>query len=58
MIWYVMELNHLGIRNHVPEIMYKAFEIAGYSRESMKIHGMINTKAGNPAAALHQVFIE
>ncbi|MFX8493142.1 amino acid--tRNA ligase-related protein, partial [Acinetobacter baumannii] len=27
-----VELSSGAIRNHLPEIMYKAFEIAGYSR--------------------------
>ncbi len=35
MIWYVMGLNCLSgaIRNHLPEVMYRAFEIAGYGAE-------------------------
>jgi len=32
------ELGSGAIRNHQPEIMYKAFEIAGYSRESVDSH--------------------
>ncbi|MFN2351732.1 MAG: aspartate--tRNA ligase [Kiritimatiellia bacterium] len=38
------ELSSGAIRNHKPEIMYKAFEIAGYSREEVdrKFSGMIN----------------
>jgi aspartyl-tRNA synthetase len=30
-----IELSSGAIRNHQPEIMYKAFEIAGYSRETV-----------------------
>ena len=39
-----IELSSGAIRNHVPEIMYKAFEIAGYSKEEVveKFSGMIN----------------
>ena len=39
-----IELSSGAIRNHVPEIMYKAFEIAGYSKEEVidKFGGMIN----------------
>lgn len=37
------ELASGGIRNHLPDIMYKAFEIVGYSREQVdeKFGGMI-----------------
>jgi aspartyl-tRNA synthetase len=33
-----------AIRNHIPEIMFKAFELAGYNKEQVtdKFGGMIN----------------
>ena len=39
-----VELSSGAIRNHVPEIMYKAFEIAGYNKVQVheKFGGMIN----------------
>ena len=39
-----VELSSGAIRNHVPEIMYKAFEIAGYSKDQVheKFGGIIN----------------
>jgi len=46
-----IELSSGAIRNHRPEIMYKAFEIAGYSREEVDTNfaGMINAfKFGAP----------
>ncbi|BAK66184.1 aspartyl-tRNA synthetase [Sphingobium sp. SYK-6] len=46
-----VELSSGAIRNHKPEIMYKAFEIAGYSREDVDTNfaGMINAfKYGAP----------
>jgi aspartyl-tRNA synthetase len=46
-----VELSSGAIRNHRPEIMYKAFEIAGYTREQVDIDfaGMINAfKFGAP----------
>ena len=46
-----IELSSGAIRNHRPEIMYKAFEIAGYSREDVDANfaGMINAfKFGAP----------
>ena len=46
-----VELSSGAIRNHVPEIMYKAFEIAGYGPEVVekKFPGMINAfKFGAP----------
>ena len=46
-----IEISSGAIRNHKPEIMYKAFEIAGYSREDVdkKFAGMINAfKFGAP----------
>jgi aspartyl-tRNA synthetase len=46
-----VELSSGAIRNHRPEIMYKAFEIAGYSREEVDTNfsGMINAfKYGAP----------
>ena len=45
------ELSSGAIRNHKPEIMYKAFEIAGYSREDVDANfsGMIEAfKLGAP----------
>jgi aspartyl-tRNA synthetase len=45
------ELSSGAIRNHKPEIMYKAFEIAGYSREEVDANfsGMIEAfKLGAP----------
>jgi aspartyl-tRNA synthetase len=46
-----VELSSGAIRNHRPEIMYKAFEIAGYSQEQVDANfsGMINAfKFGAP----------
>jgi aspartyl-tRNA synthetase len=46
-----VELSSGAIRNHRPEIMYKAFEIAGYSQEQVdhNFSGMINAfKYGAP----------
>jgi aspartyl-tRNA synthetase len=46
-----VELSSGAIRNHRPDIMYKAFEIAGYTREHVdeKFSGMINAfKCGAP----------
>ncbi|MEE2995960.1 MAG: aspartate--tRNA ligase [Pseudomonadota bacterium] len=46
-----IELSSGAIRNHRPEIMYKAFEIAGYSQEKVETEfaGMINAlKFGAP----------
>ncbi len=46
-----VELSSGAIRNHRPEIMYKAFEIAGYSKEDVDTNfaGMINAfKFGAP----------
>lgn len=46
-----VELSSGAIRNHKPEIMYKAFEIAGYSQEDVdqKFGGMIRAfKFGAP----------
>ncbi|HEX8223430.1 MAG TPA: aspartate--tRNA ligase [Allosphingosinicella sp.] len=46
-----VELSSGAIRNHRPDIMYKAFEIAGYSREDVDANfsGMINAfKFGAP----------
>ncbi len=39
-----VELSSGAIRNHKPEIMYKAFEIAGYTRKDLedKFSGMLN----------------
>ncbi len=46
-----VELSSGAIRNHKPEIMYKAFEIAGYSKEDLekRFSGMLNAlKFGAP----------
>jgi len=46
-----VELSSGAIRNHKPEIMYKAFEIAGYSKKDVesKFSGMLNAlKYGAP----------
>ncbi len=46
-----IELSSGAIRNHTPEIMYKAFEIAGYSKQTVdeKFGGMIKAlKFGAP----------
>ena len=46
-----IELSSGAIRNHQPEVMYKAFEIAGYDRSVVdeKFGGMINAfKLGAP----------
>ena len=39
-----MELSSGAIRNHIPELMYKLFSIAGYSKKDVneKFSGMIN----------------
>ena len=45
------ELSSGAIRNHRPDIMYKAFEIAGYGREEVeqRFGGMLNAlKFGAP----------
>ena len=46
-----IELSSGAIRNHIPELMYKLFEIAGYSKSHVetKFSGMINAlKYGAP----------
>ena len=46
-----VELSSGAIRNHKPEIMYKAFEIAGYDKKFVeeKFSGMLNAlKYGAP----------
>tara|TARA_B100000575_G_scaffold127268_1_gene101432 strand:- start:297 stop:2063 length:1767 start_codon:yes stop_codon:yes gene_type:complete len=46
-----VELSSGAIRNHKPDIMYKAFEIAGYSKKDLeeKFSGMLNAlKFGAP----------
>jgi aspartyl-tRNA synthetase len=46
-----VELSSGAIRNHLPEIMYKAFSIAGYSKEEVesRFGGMLNAfKFGAP----------
>ena len=48
-----VELCSGAIRNHLPEIMYKAFGIAGYSQEEVEARfgGMLNAfKLRRPAA--------
>ena len=46
MILFVMglELSSGAIRNHIPELMYKLFSIAGYGKKEIegKFSGMIN----------------
>ena len=39
-----IELSSGAIRNHIPELMYKLFEVAGYSKADVdqKFSGMIN----------------
>ena len=39
-----IELSSGAIRNHIPELMYKLFEIAGYNKKKVdeKFSGMIN----------------
>ena len=39
-----IELSSGAIRNHIPELMYKLFSVAGYSKENVneKFSGMIN----------------
>jgi aspartyl-tRNA synthetase len=46
-----IELSSGAIRNHLPEVMYKAFEIAGYKKEDVesRFGGMLNAfKYGAP----------
>jgi aspartyl-tRNA synthetase len=46
-----VELSSGAIRNHVPEIMYRAFEIAGYAKDEVerRFSGMLNAlKFGAP----------
>lgn len=46
-----LELSSGAIRNHLPDVMYKAFEIAGYAREVVeeKFGGLLNAfKFGAP----------
>ncbi|MDR3425706.1 MAG: aspartate--tRNA ligase [Alphaproteobacteria bacterium] len=46
-----IELSSGAIRNHLPDVMYKAFEIAGYSREDLesRFGGMLSAlKLGAP----------
>src|SRR5205823_3151189 len=46
-----VELSSGAIRNHLPEVMYKAFAIAGYSAEDLesRFSGMLNAfKLGAP----------
>lgn len=46
-----IELSSGAIRNHIPEVMYKAFSIAGYSKEELesRFGGMISAlKLGAP----------
>ena len=39
-----VELSSGAIRNHIPELMYKLFSVAGYKKEHVdeKFSGMIN----------------
>ena len=39
-----IELSSGAIRNHIPELMYKLFSVAGYSKKEVneKFSGMIN----------------
>ena len=39
-----IELSSGAIRNHIPELMYKLFSVAGYDKKSVdqKFSGMIN----------------
>ena len=49
-----IELSSGAVRNHLPELMYKAFEMTGYSRETVdsKFGGMIKAfKLGAPPHA-------
>ena len=39
-----VELSSGAIRNHKPEIMYKAFDIAGYSKEDLEEKFFWNAK--------------
>jgi len=41
---YGIELSSGAVRNHIPELMYKLFSVAGYNKESVdeKFSGMIN----------------
>ena len=51
-----IELSSGAIRNHVPELMYKLFDIAGYSKNDVdqKFSGMINAlKLWSPASWWH-----
>ncbi len=46
-----VELSSGAIRNHIPEVMYKAFDIAGYTREDLETRfgGMLSAlKLGAP----------
>jgi aspartyl-tRNA synthetase len=46
-----IELSSGAIRNHLPEVMFKAFEIAGYTKEDVESHfgGMLSAfKLGAP----------
>ena len=46
-----IELSSGAIRNHIPDLMYKLFEVAGYSKDHVekKFSGMINAlKYGAP----------
>ena len=45
-----IELSSGAIRNHIPELMYKLFSIAGYDKKSVeeKFSGMINALSYGP----------
>ena len=57
-----VELSSGAIRNHKPEIMYKAFDIAGYSKKDLeeKFSGMLNALSLEHllTEVVHQVLIE
>ena len=40
----IIELSSGAIRNHIPELMYKLFSVAGYTKKEVdeKFGGMIN----------------
>ena len=45
-----VELSSGAIRNHIPELMYKLFSIAGYDKNEVNksFSGMINALSGAP----------
>ena len=54
-----IELSSGAIRNHIPELMYKLFSIAGYNKKDVddKFSGMINALSygAPPHGGIHQV---